>query len=103
MAYLSSGPGYDVAAYGGFVGHDEWVVHATIAFRSDLASKRRENLEADARLDLLIGIARESHRGRDAGARSVHVVIQGDSMLAGMFRLNEPRPARTSPVSALNN
>ena len=103
MAYLSSGPDYDVAAYGGFVGRDEWVVHATIAYRSDLENKSRETLEADARLDLLIGIARESHRGRDAGARSVHVLVQGDTLLAGLFRLNEAPSARASPASALRN
>lgn len=87
MAYSSRQPNYDVSVEGRFVGSGQWVVHGRVAFGPDGAPSLPYDAESEARLDLMVGIARESRRGYDAGARNVHVVIEGDRELAGLFRL----------------
>ena len=71
---------------GRFVGRGQWIVHAVVAYDPAAPATERDASRSEAQMDLMVGIARESQRGVDAGARTVHVVIEGDCELAGLFR-----------------
>jgi hypothetical protein len=89
MAYKSDRFGFTVHVEGRFVGRGQWVVHAVLQYLAFGPIESRGDLEAEARLELLIGIARESSCGRALGAHSVHVLVEGDREIAGFFRVFE--------------
>jgi hypothetical protein len=85
MSFVSRRPGYDVTVEGGFDGSGRWVVHGVVTYRRTSSVECWEDLESDGRLDLMIGIARESRRGHAAGARRLDVVVEGDREIAELF------------------
>lgn len=85
MGFVSRRPGYDVTVEGRFDGRGRFVVHGIVTYRRTLSTESWDDLEADGRLDLMIGIARESRRGHAAGVRRVDVVVEGDRELAELF------------------
>ena len=87
MAYQSDRFGFTVHVEGKFVGRGQWVVHAVLEYVRSGPREARVELESEARLELLIGIARETSRGRAMGAHSVHVMVEGDREIAGFFRV----------------
>jgi hypothetical protein len=91
MAYHSDRFGFTVNVEGRFVGRGQWVVHAVLEYQPFAPTEAPGELEAEARLELLIGIARESSLGRALGAHSVHVLVEGDSEIAGFFRVFEEK------------
>jgi hypothetical protein len=85
MSFVSRRPGYDVTVDGGFVDRGRWVVHGVVTYRRTSSNESWEDVESDGRLDLMIGIARESRRGHAAGARRRDVVVEGDRELEELF------------------
>ena len=73
------------------MGRGQWVVHAVLEYVRSGPIEARVEIESEARLELLIGIARETSRGRAMGARSVHVLVEGDREIAGFFRVFEDK------------
>ncbi len=98
MAYECEGPGYTVHVQGRVIGLRDWGVRAVIAYRGDLGGDERSRAVAEARSAAVIGILRESRRGRRFGAERVRVRIEGDPILAGGFTMTRPRalPARVA-------
>jgi len=91
MGYQSDRFGFTVNVEGRFVGRGQWVVHAILRYEAPLLVQSRDEIEEEARLELLIGIARETSVGRAKGAHSVHVLVEGDREIAGFFRVFEER------------
>jgi hypothetical protein len=91
MAYHSDRFGFTLHVEGRFVGRGQWVVHAVLEYLAFAPIESRHELEAEGRLELLIGIARESSRGRAVGAHSIHVLVEGDREIAGFFRVFEEK------------
>ena len=87
MGYALDFSDYSVKIDGGFVEGHKWVIHGIVAYRRILAAKARTDIEAEARTELMLAIARESRLARSQGARSVYVSIEGDDELAGFFRM----------------
>lgn len=96
MGYSVGRASYEITVEGGFVGPGQWVVHGVVHHKPGPSVASRADAESEARLDLMVGIARESRRGNDAGARNVHVVIDGDREIAGLFRLNLVVPPQSA-------
>jgi len=86
MAYTSDCPHFTVTVSSGFISDWQWAVHAVVDYRTLGPAGMRTAIEAEARLELMIGIARESRLGRDRGARSVVVFVEGDPQVVGFFR-----------------
>jgi hypothetical protein len=86
MSYSLTHAAYEITVTSGFIDSDRWLVHGAVAFGPAIPDETLGRLEPEARLDLMIGIARESSRGRHAGARSVVIAIEGDRELSGLFR-----------------
>ncbi len=91
MPYRCERPDFGVIVEGGFVDTHRWFVHAVLEYRAGLAADARSRLEAEARLELMLGVVRESRRGRDLGARRVVVLVEGDREVAGFFEVLERR------------
>jgi hypothetical protein len=85
MSYSTVHDNYGVYVDGRFASPGQWVVHGVVTYRPGPQVSSKADQESEARLDLMVGIARESQRGRAAGARNVHVFIEGDKELAGLF------------------
>ena len=88
MGYVWKGPTLRVAVGGRFVGQGQWIVHGIVERPSVPFAEPTEGDATEARLELMIGVARESRKGRARGARSVHVVIEGDREMEGLFRVD---------------
>jgi len=85
VAHSCDRPHFNVTVSSGFISERQWAVHAVVTYRPlGLVGIRRE-IEAEARLELMIGISRESRVGRDRGARTVVVLVEGDREIAGFF------------------
>lgn len=86
MGYTTERPHYTVTVRSGFISDWQWAVHAVVEFRSLGLHGIRKEIETEARLELMIGISRESRVGRDRGARTVVVLVEGDREVAGFFQ-----------------
>jgi len=85
MAYECCRPHFTVTVKSGFISQAQWAVHAVIAYLPDAPAEQRQFIEAEARLELMIGIARESRCGGDKLAGNVLVLVEGDHVAAGLF------------------
>ena len=85
MAYVCERPEFTVTVKAGFISEWQWAVHAAVSYRTGDPFRPRPQVEADARAELMTGIARESRRGRAAGASTVLVRVEGDREIAGIF------------------
>ena len=90
MAYTCRRPHFTVTVKSGFISQSQWAVHAVVDYIHDAPAERRQYIEAEARLELMIGIARESRRGGDKLAGNVLVLVEGDREAAGLFSGGEP-------------
>lgn len=86
IAYSCEDPRYTVTVESGFADATRWMVRGVLEYRTHLSSRAREHIEAEARLQLMIGIVRESRRGRDLGVRDVDILVEGDPETARFFR-----------------
>jgi hypothetical protein len=87
MSYRCSHAGYKVQVDGRFLARTRFVIHAVVDYEAGLSEAERQRLCPKAQLELLLAIYGESQRGRDHGARTVHVAVEGDRKLDGLFRL----------------
>jgi plasmid stability protein len=71
--------------------HRSVAIHAVVAYHPDVRLAHHRDVEAEAREELMIGISRESLRGRAGGARTALVLVEGDREIAGFFRDLEER------------
>jgi hypothetical protein len=85
MAYECHRPHFTVTVKSGFISQSQWAVHGVVEYLPDAPAERRQYIEAEARLELMIGIARESRRGGDKLAGNVLVLVEGDHDAAGLF------------------
>jgi hypothetical protein len=90
MAHECRRPYFTVTVKSGFISQSQWAVHAVVQYRADAPVEQRQFIEAEARLELMIGIARESRRGGDRLAGNVVVLVEGDHDAAGLFSGGEP-------------
>jgi hypothetical protein len=86
MAYTCDRRQFTVTVSSGFISDWQWAVHANVDYRSFGTVGIRKEIEAEARLELMIGISRECRHGRERGARTVIVLVEGDREIAGFFR-----------------
>ena len=86
MAYICDRPHFTVTVISGFGNDRQWAVHAVVDYRTVGIAGIRTAIEAEARLELMIGIEQESRLGRDRGARTVVVFVDGDREIGGVFR-----------------
>jgi hypothetical protein len=98
MAYTSSRPGFSVVVDGVPGPDGVWTVRGSLIVRKSAAAADFESVEAEARLELTFGIVREALRGRDAGARHLHVTLDGDHNTGGFLLGLQSSPAHT-PVA----
>ncbi len=89
MPYERRSDAYAVRVQGKFVGGGRWFVHGRVDYLPPVGDEPSADLQAEARVELLLGIARESRLGREKGARDVHVIIEGDEETRGFFELVE--------------
>lgn len=85
MAYTTARPDFRVVVDAAFVTHGVWLVHGAVEYRGDRARDRRTIEEA--RTELMLGIVRESDRGRRGGAQHVQFLVEGDPELACVLRV----------------
>jgi hypothetical protein len=86
MGYICDRPQFTVTVNSGFISEWQWAVHAVAIYRPLGLVGIRKEIEAVAQLELMIGISQESRVGRDRGARTVIVLVEGDRELAGFFK-----------------
>lgn len=86
MAYTCDRPHFTVTVSSAFVSEWQWAVHAVVHYRTAGTAGIRKAIEAEARLELMIGISNESRLGRERGARTVVVFVEGDREVGGSFR-----------------
>jgi hypothetical protein len=86
MAYDCDRPEFTVTVNSESIGNWRWMVHAAVRYHGRRSDSNRKRIEAEARLELMIGISQESGRGRASGARTVVVLVDGDSELSWFFR-----------------
>jgi hypothetical protein len=86
MAYECRRPHFTVSVKSGFISQSQWAVHAAVEYLSGGPVGSWTDIETEARLELMIGIARESRHGGDVGADNVLVLVEGDTEVAGLFR-----------------
>ena len=86
MAYTFDRPHFTVSVNSGFISDWQWCVHAVVEHRRSGLVRARKAIEVEAQLELMIGISTECRSGRDRGARSVIVLVEGDREIAGFFR-----------------
>ncbi len=98
MAYTCERPDYRLRVEGGFEDRERWTVFAVLEYRRSLGMESRRRTEAEARLELMVGISRECGFGRERGAKHVTVMVQGDPEIADFF---EARDARVSPFGTV--
>jgi hypothetical protein len=94
MSYALDRPGFSVRVEGGFVGHGTWLNHAVVAYRPHAVVEAGGDVTADGRLQVSLAIASLSQSARVLGARSVYVLVEGDSQVAGFFRVSDATPDR---------
>lgn len=87
MSYRCSHAGYKVQVDGVFLAKTRFVIHAVLDYAERLSEEERERLIPKAQMELLLAIYGESQRGRDRGARTVHVAVEGDRKLEGLFKV----------------
>ena len=83
MAYTCDRPQFTVTVTSGFITDWQCAVRATVDYRNVWGDGISEATEAEAQLELMIGISRESRNSLDRGARSVVVHIEGDRKILG--------------------
>ena len=86
MAHVCDRPHFTVTVTAGFISDWQWAVHAVVDYRVLGLAGRQRGIEAQAQAELMIGISSESRVGRDRGARTVLVLVEGDREIAGFFR-----------------
>ena len=92
-------PDFSVCVEGAFVAPGLWMIHATITYDSHLSFDARRSLGADARFELMRGIVEKLKRGQILGARSVRVLVEGDTEVAGFFELGDDHGATPAFVA----
>ncbi len=97
MAYACETPDYRLRVEGGFAERDRWLVFAVLEYRSSLGAERRRRTEAEARLELMVGISRECGAGRDLGAKQVSVMVEGDGEIGEFFEVRDARAPSLRP------
>jgi len=85
MAYICDRPGFSVRVEGEFAGDDLWLIRGHLTSRPAPQDVDPQLFEAEARLELTMGIVREALRGRDLGARHLHVALDGDHRIEGFL------------------
>ena len=101
MPYACDRPHFTVTVTSGFISDRQWAVHAVVEYRTLGLDGIPKRIETEARLEMMIGISRDSQLGRDRGARSVVVVAEGDREIAGLLGGLDPRNSDTStPIPA---
>lgn len=90
MPYTCDRPGFSVMVDGAFAGEDLWLIRGRLAYRPVPPDIDTGVLEAEARLELTMGIVREALRGRDLGARHLHVALDGEHRIEGFLLGLEP-------------
>jgi len=91
MGFLCHRPHFNVIVKSGFISQWQWAVHGVVEFLPDGPAASRSDDESEAHSHLMIGISRESRRGRDSGAGNVLVLVEGDSEIAGFFPGSDER------------
>ena len=86
MAYECRRSHFTVTVRSGFISRSQWAVHAVVDYLPDGPVGNWSDVESEARLELMLGIARESRRGGDDGTGNVVVLVEGDTEVAGLFR-----------------
>lgn len=86
MGHRHTSPDFSVAVDGAFVAPALWLIHAEVRYRTHVGAEARARIRAEARIELLRGVITESRRAWDAGAESVHLVVDGDHAVAGHFQ-----------------
>lgn len=95
MAYTCDRPQFTVTVTSGFINDWQCTVHAAVDYRNVWGDGIPKGIEAEAQLELMIGISHESREGLERGARSVVVLVEGDREIAGFFRA--PHRDRDAP------
>jgi hypothetical protein len=96
MSYRCSRSGYKVEVDGVFLSKTRFVVHAALDYQAGLSEAERERLTPKAQMELLLAIYGESQRGRHRGARTVHVAVEGDRGLGGLYKVRTEGPPLAS-------
>jgi hypothetical protein len=96
MSYRCSRSGYKVEVDGRFLSKTRFVVHAALDYQSGLSEAERQRLTPRAQMELLLAIYGESQRGRHRGARTVHVAVEGDRGLGGLYKVRTEGPPLAS-------
>jgi hypothetical protein len=86
MAHTCDRPQLNIIMTSGFVSDRQWAVHAVVDCQGFGALGDRKQIEAAAQRKLIREISRECRDGRERGARSVVVLVEGDPELAGFLR-----------------
>ena len=84
MAYTCDRPGFNVSVDGAVLNDGRWLVSGVMRLRPQTSATARAEVESEAVLELILGIIREALRGRELGARSLDVVIDGDHGVSGL-------------------
>ena len=92
MGYRCQRARYVVGVDGHFLDGTRYAIHAVVRYLPGVSESERASLAHEAQIELLLSIVGESERGRDLGARQLHVNIEGDRDLAGFFRAGSERP-----------
>jgi|WetSurMetagenome_2_1015567.scaffolds.fasta_scaffold432798_1 hypothetical protein len=93
MAYTCIRPDFSVVVEGGHGADGVWSVRGNLIFHRNAAVPAFTDVQAEAQLELTLGVVREALRGRDAGARHLHVTLDGDRNTGGFILGLQPRPA----------
>lgn len=64
MPYHCKRDHFTVTVSSGFISDWQWAVHAVVTYDAEGLVQSRRDIESEAQLELMIGIARESRRGR---------------------------------------
>ena len=95
MSYRCSRSGYTVRVDGSFARHDTFVIQARLAYAAGLSELEREMVASRAEMELFLAIAGESERGRDRGARTVCLSVDGTRPAEIVLPFPSRRPTPT--------
>jgi hypothetical protein len=85
-------PPFTITCHAGFDDSGFWLIDARITWRNGMPPQGSQAL-GEARMAMLIAIAREAQRGRSLGAMKVHVHMEGHgAQVNSEGDLTEPEP-----------